>query len=339
MREGWCARGTARGRGRPRAGGGASGLDSKLSRGRPRESLFAGHVVGRVRASEGGADAYLGPSGDPLILRGGDLRREETGEASAHGRVARERPHTGSPTARMLLSAAPGRVSNEAMGGNRETRAGGRRTWTGWSYLTSELMGGIGMVARRRSRPPVLPSPGVAAWSARQHTPDGRPLSPRQTKLAGVQMEWRKPLRVFCSDWLPIRFMQIHARGPPLVRPHHSTAPERRASPRPNVGGGISWRRLPRDARGGHRTHRRAKGSIVTLSRARTETRGGDSLVAFARVDATRARGIQPSGRACSTPLIAAERRGAGPAVRGLTRRRGVSLGIEAGRTRCRTPG
>ena len=319
-------------------GGRASGLDSKLSRGRPRESLFAGRVVGRVRASEGGADAYLGPSGDPFILRGGDLRRKETREASARGRVARERRHAGSPSARMLVSATPGRVSNEARGGTREARAGGRRTWTGWSYLTSELMGGIGMVARRRSRPPVLPSrasrPGVRA-----NTHPTVLHFPRQIKLAGVQMERRKPPRVFFSDWSPIRFMQIHARGPPLVRPHHSFAPEWRASPPPNVGGGISWRRLPRDARGGHRTHRRAKGSIVTLSRARTETRGGDSLVAFARVDATRARGIQPSGRACSTPVIAAERRGAGPAVRGLTRRRGVRLGIEAGRTRCRTPG
>lgn len=315
-------------------------MDSKLSRGRPRESLFAGRVVGRVRASEGGADAYLGPSGDPFILRGGDLRREETREASARGRVARERRHAGSPSARMLVSATPGRVSNEARGGHPRGARGRAAHLDGVVILDQRVDG-----RDRHGGAPTVASPGPS-FSGRRglecaptHTRRSSPLSPRQIKLAGVQMEWRKPLRVFCSDWLPIRFMQIHARGPPLVRPHHSTAPERRASPRPNVGGGISWRRLPRDARGGHRTHRRAKGSIVTLSRARTETRGGDSLVAFARVDATRARGIQPSGRACSTPLIAAERRGAGPAVRSLTRRRGVSLGIEAGRTRCRTPG
>lgn len=221
LREGWCARGTARGRGRPRAGGGASGLDSKLSRGRPRESLFAGHVVGRVRASEGGADAYLGPSGDPLILRGGDLRREETGEASAHGRVARERPHTGSPTARMLLSAAPGRVSNEAMGGNRETRAGGRRTWTGWSYLTSELMGGIGMMARRRSRPPVLPSPSVAAWSARQLGPDsGRLTFPSTSGSLGAEFGGcaNRSATLF-NNWSSIRLVHFFPAVSPRKEP------------------------------------------------------------------------------------------------------------------------
>ena len=222
MREGWCARGTARGRGRPRAGGGASGLDSKLSRGRPRESLFAGHVVGRVRASEGGADAYLGPSRDPLILRGGDLRREETGEASAHGRVARERPHTGSPTARMLLSAAPGRVSNEAMGGNRETRAGGRRTWTGWSYLTSELMGGIGMMARRRSRPPVLPSPSVAAWSARQHGPDSGRLTFPSSTSGSLGAEFggcaNRSATLF-NDWSSIRLVHFCPAVSPRKEP------------------------------------------------------------------------------------------------------------------------
>ena len=88
VREGWCARGTARGRGRPRAGGGASGL-IQIKPWAPAGKPFRRSRRGSRSRERAAADAYLGPSGDPLILRGGDLRREETGEASAHGRVAR----------------------------------------------------------------------------------------------------------------------------------------------------------------------------------------------------------------------------------------------------------
>ena len=177
-------------------GGRASGLDSKLSRGRPRESLFAGRVVGRVRASEGGADAYLGPSGDPFILRGGDLRREETREASARGRVARERRHAGSPSARMLVSATPGRVSNEAMGGQPRDARGRAAHLDGVVILDQRVDG-----RDRHDGAPTVSSPGPS-FSERR----GLECAPTRTRLGpshfpfDERFAWRRIWRVRKSE-------------------------------------------------------------------------------------------------------------------------------------------
>ena len=174
-------------------GGGASGLISAVG---ARGKAFRRSRRGRVRASEGGADAYLGPSGDPLILRGGDLRREETGEASAHGRVARERPHTGSPTGADAASRSAGPCLERGDGGQPRDARGRAAHLDGVVILDQRVDG-----RDRHDGAPTVSSPGPS-FSERR----GLECAPTRTRLRpshfpfDERFAWRRIWRVRKSE-------------------------------------------------------------------------------------------------------------------------------------------